>query len=135
MQEFKYLRAAVIGQWLALIVSIGIAVFEEKWLPSELQSYLQKSESPPSSSKEVLFVVLGIVSFAGYIISSIGIWRKSRWAPRVYLYSNVLGGLSLLLSGPVVLGPWSYLFGDINVFLIGITVGLIYYSPVKELFQ
>jgi hypothetical protein len=123
------LKLAVISQWVFVIICVVARILEEKYLPVNLAEYAANLHCAKSSMVEMIF-------FFAYFVSSIGLLFKKCWAPKIYLFSN-MGGLLIMgfLFRIKIITPLSDIFSEISTALIGFTICLIYFSPLKEEFK
>jgi hypothetical protein len=130
------LKLAVISQWVFVIICVVARILEEKYLPVNLAEYAANLHCAKSSMVEIFIAVIDLIFFFAYFVSSIGLLFKKCWAPKIYLFSN-MGGLLIMgfLFRIKIITPLSDIFSEISTALIGFTICLIYFSPLKEEFK
>ena len=135
MNVLTWLHVTIIGQWMALIVWGGIGYFEAKLLPHDLQIYAQSQIGIPTNFKGIVILCAEAVSFVSYVIATIGVLKKLRWSRRIYTYAVVSALFISFLSELRISGPTTNAFEDLNILLMGVTIGILYFSPLNELFN
>lgn len=135
MSDFGKLKGAVLAQWILLVASSISGTFEAKGLPSALKSFRSNPNYNFHDFQSMAIVIAAIIAFVAYLVSSIGLLKRWKWSRNVYLLSNIIGPVLALFLGPLVMAPGENLLGSMNVVLIGVTIGILYFSPVKEAFR
>ncbi len=131
----RILKLALIYQWMFLIAAVIAGILEEKYLPANLAAYVTNRDNAELSIVETLTFVIGLVFLFAYFVSSIGLLLIKHWAPKIYLFSNIVGLLIIPFIGIEIKTPLSSTLDDVTTALIGFTICLIYLSPLKEEFK
>ncbi len=124
---------------LRLLILLQIPV----GLAMGLASYLTSSSLPfalqsISANKDLIVpgaTVLAIGFALAYLASNICLFVVWRGAPVFYLVTTIVVQLLSLLLGPFVTTGWTDLCETCLTLLNGLTLGLIYFSPAREIFQ
>lgn len=116
-----------VGTLLALVV-------EFKDLPAALRMYVASTEQKEQNAAEVLILVVGVPLGITSVIGLCALWRSAR-----FLYTTcVILGLALMLldrESYVVMGPLASVLDSLCSIAGGITLGLLYFSPLKAVFE
>ena len=135
MNSEKLIRISIIIQLVLLLLSMIIGLFEGHHLPPLLNEYLSLKENAELSSVQSIALIFGVIALLGYFIACIGVFKFKIWSRSLYLWSNVLGLLSLPFWGITIMTPFSYLCDEGATVLIGITIAFLYFSESKEQFE
>lgn len=135
MNTSKIIRSSIIVQWALIALGFTISFFEENNLPPALKNYLKLENEAGLSNIETIGLCLLSVALLGFIVSSIGVYLFKRWSRSLYLWSNIFGFWTLPFLGVTITTPYSDMFGGASTFVIGMTVGLLYFSDAKEHFE
>ncbi len=135
MRNLTWIRTIVIGQWITLIVWGGIRYFESRSLPRDVQIYMQNNMGRPTTLMGITLVCIEVILFVSYIIATIGILKKRNWSRRVFAYFTVSAAFLSLFAKPRVSGPIADTLGELHVFLMGVTIGILYFSSLDELYK
>ncbi len=129
------MKSLIIAQWIILIAAIASGFVEEKYLPDMLIFYLAEQEAAGFTSAEnITFSVISLF-FVGYLISSIGLLCMKRWSRSLYLNVNIGLIIVTFFVGPQIVTPVSFALNDIYMAMVGLTIGLLYFTDTKELFE
>ena len=133
--SIRALRISIIVQWVLIVAAIVFGIYEERYLPAVLRSYLNEQDSKPLSSGEI--VVLGSALFfvLGLIVTSIGLYRLKRWARTAYVVCSVFGTVLFLFMGPSVTPPIEGTIEYVANATEGFTIALLYFSSAREYFE
>lgn len=92
----------------------------------------QQSTSSVSYILIIIFVLLILVSL---ITTYVGLFRFSSWAPRMTVFTTLLGTLSLPVMGVSVSSGWEAMLTDLSTTFWGVILALVYFSPIKDKFK
>ena len=125
-------------QWAFGFLSVIINIYGRKSLPLELQTYLNSAGNPELSvayHNIISFAVPPILFFVNFI-ASIGVFLIRSWARKIYLCSlSLYPLLHIILGGILVSRPYACTLNDYSLILVGFTIGLLYFSPLKRFFE
>ena len=80
-------------------------------------------------------VAIGIPLLILYIVSSAGLFLFWRPARIFYLVTTIVGLLVAPFFGPYVDSGWATMFDEAAITVSGFILALIYYSPLKDVFD
>jgi hypothetical protein len=124
---------------ILIVVEIGLAILggvvsqlTASLLPESLRAF-SEAKSQVEQSLVTLRVAFPLIILS--LVSSIGLfffWRPSRI---LYLISSVLGLLLAPFFGPYVDAGWGKAFEDAALVISGVILALVYFSPLKSLYE
>jgi len=110
-------------------------VFTTSLLPEELQAYERAVAEADYSTREWVLLGVAIVLLICVLVSNIGLfvfWRPAR----LLYFCTLMGGVALApFYGPYVDAGWGTLFGEAAMIISGVILALIYYSPLRGLYE
>ena len=115
-------------------VTIGavLSIALESSLPEPLRDYLASVAEAEATGAEWLVAGAGVVLLCLYMISLIGLWFFWPPARGMYLATTLAGFALYPFFGPTVEDGWSALCGDLAMFLAGVVLAVIYWTPLAE---
>lgn len=122
-------------QWLLIVVGVIAGLYEERYLPEMLRTYVNAEDSKALSSFEIVAMSSGVILLLGLIISSIGVYRLKQWGRNMYIACAVLGTALILFMGPSVTPPLQGTFEFLANAAEGFTIALLYLSTASEHFK
>jgi len=138
MSQRSFQILVVFSQILAIAIVL-VQYVTESSLPPELLGYLNTYETILVPDRFALFELLTnipflIETFLG-VLAAVGLILFRAWGRSVFLvYVGTVTALTVL-TGPHVNTGWTGLVGYISSLAEGVILGLIYLSPIKELFK
>ncbi len=135
MSIIKILKVTIILQWLFIILSVISGFIEESYLPKLLLKWVEEDDLNIENNFILLPMLLLLILFFLYIISSIGVFRLKQWAKKPYTLSNIMLGVIIISFGSGVYTPLAVAFDYYSTLSIGFTMALIYYTPAKNEFK
>jgi hypothetical protein len=131
----RVLRILVLCE-LGLVAAEVVALFwQEKSLPPLLQEYLATEISTQLAPARFLYVLGGVVPFAGFVIGSIGLMRLWRPARELFLTSLIVMELVGLLSRPKVFAPPVALLDTVGSIIVGAILAVTYFTEIRVSFS
>jgi len=125
------LRHLIVWQWLLAALSILIFQLEVDRLPFLLREYAALEAAREASAADAATGWLALLWAVGSLAASVGIFLLRRWSRPLFLAMAVLGcGLQALLE-PSVTTAWSVAAETGAQVLVGVTIGVLYFSPVR----
>ena len=125
------LRHLVVWQWLLAALSILIFQLEVDRLPFLLSEYAALEAARAPSAADAATGWLALLWAVGSLAASVGVLLLRRWSRPLFLAMALLGcGLQALLE-PSVTTAWSVAAETGAQLLVGVTIGVIYFSPVR----
>lgn len=125
------LRHFVVWQWVLACLSIVFFQVEIEHLPFLLQEYAAAEAARPPTAADAIVGWLALLWAVGSLAASAGVFALRRWARPLFLAMALLGcGLQALLEPSVTTG-WSVAAETAAQVLVGVTLGVVYFSPVR----
>jgi len=125
------LRHLVVWQWLFAALSILIFQLEVDRLPFLLREYAALEAARAPSAADAVTGWLALIWAGGSLAASVGVFLLRRWSRPLFVAMAILGcGLQALLEPSVTTG-WSVAAETGAQVLVGVTIGVIYFSPVR----
>lgn len=130
----RIFRCLVILTITSSIMSIVLYFLERNSLPIEVKEYLLKQDAQMPSRDHVLLLGVSILGVLLFVTSFIGLYVF--WPPARFIYTIfILIGLFIPLYCGLAIEPRGVAFwGAASEILDGIVLGMIFTSPVNELF-
>jgi len=120
---------------LGLVAAEVVALFwQEPYLPPLLQEYLASDLDSPLSPARFLYVLGGLVPFAGFLIGSIGLMSLWRPARELFLTSLIVFELLGLLSRPQIFAPPVAVLDTANSMVVGAILAITYFTDLRMYF-
>jgi len=128
------LRQLVVWQWILAGFSIAIFEFEVEGLPPLLQEYavLEAAREPGAADAAVGW--LSLLWVLGSFVASAGVFLLQPFARPLYLGMAVVGCVLQALLEPSVTTAWSVSAETGVQVLVGVTLGVLYFSAAREHF-
>ena len=131
----QILKNLIIAQWIVLFAAIFIGVIERQYLPDSLRIYLEEIAKAEMTLAETANLSIILIALVAYLISSVGLLLYKGWGRWLYLYSNIVGFVIGPLLGPMINPPFAGSLDDLSTALVGLTIGVIYFSDAKKFFE
>jgi hypothetical protein len=132
MPSKSFLRTLIVVEIGLVILDIVVSLLTVSLLPESLRAF-SEAESQGERGLVVLRVAFPvIILWLGSIIGLFFFWRPSRI---LYLISIVLWLLLQPFCGPYVDAGWGTAFEDAAMIVSGVILALIYFSPLKSLYE
>lgn len=125
------LRHLVVWQWVLASLSILFFQLEVERLPFLLREYAVAEAARPATAMDALVGWLTLLWAAGSLAASIGLFALRRWARPLFLAMALLGCALQALLEPSVTTGWSVVAETAAQVLVGVTIGVVYFSPVR----
>ena len=135
MDSKQILKNLIIAQWIVLFAAIFIGVIERQYLPDSLRIYLEEIAKAEMTLAETANLSIILIALVAYLISSVGLLFYKGWGRWLYLYSNIVGFVIGPLLGPMINPPFAGTLDDLWAVLVGLTIGIIYFSDAKKFFE
>ena len=130
----RVLRHLVVWQWVFACLSIVIFQLEVERLPFLLKTYAAVEAARPPGALDVAVGWLSLVWAIGSLAASAGVMALRRWARPAFLVMALLGCVLQALLEPSVTTAWSVAAETAAQVLVGVTLGVLYFSPVRGRF-
>ena len=128
------LRHLVVWQWVFAGLSILIFQLEVAQLPFLLQEYAAREALREPAPADALVGWLTLLWAVGSLAAGVGVWLLRRWARPAFLAMASLGCVLQALLEPSVTTGWSVAAETVAQVLVGVTLGVLYFSPVRVRF-
>ena len=125
------LRHLVVWQWILACLSIVIFQLEVERLPFLLQEYAAAEAVRPATMADAVVGWLTLLWAVGSLVASVGVFALRRWARPFFLVMALLGCVLQALLEPSVTTGWSVAAETAAQVLVGVTIGVVYFSPVR----
>jgi hypothetical protein len=125
------LRHLVVWQWIFACLSIAFFQAEIERLPFLLQQYAAAEAARPATTADAMVGWLTLLWAVGSFAASVGVFALRRWARPVFLAMALLGCVLQALLEPSVTTAWSVAAETAAQVLVGVTLGVVYFSPVR----
>jgi hypothetical protein len=135
MDAVKALKTAIVAQWLLIVTSASISIFEEQYLPNVLKQYVDAEFERSLSTFEIGLYAISILILFVMLHTSIAIYRLKPWAKKPYTFIVIIGAMIYLFIGPQIMTPVGSMLDYISTLSIGFTLGLLYFSKVSTKFE
>ncbi|GMU20107.1 MAG: hypothetical protein AMXMBFR13_02070 [Phycisphaerae bacterium] len=129
------LRTLIVAEIGIGIISIVVSLFTESMLPEPLRAFLEAESEAEITAREMVMIAAAIPLIILLLVSSIGLFFFWRPARILYLLTVVLGLAMTPLLGPYVDSGWATTFEEIAVIISGVILALVYYSPLRDLYE
>lgn len=130
----RALRFAVVAQWVFAAASVLLFELEAPRLPTELQAYAVDEATTAGSSGDFITGLFAAFWLLASLTASAGVWVLARWARLPYLATGLLGCLLMGALEPAVTSPWSTAAETLVHLLVGLAIGLLFWSPAAAEF-
>jgi len=130
----RVLRQLVLWQWILAGLSILGFELEVDRLPFLLLEYAAAEAARPATAADAAIGWLTLSWGIGSLAASIGIVALRHWARPLYLAMALLGCVLQALLEPSVTTPWSVAAETAAQVLVGVTLGVVYFSPLRDRF-
>ena len=136
MKPYDMLIASIVLQWLFLAASAFAGWRERSQLTGVLAECRRALDAQPFTSFQIALVLLGAALVIVNFIASAGLCKLKRWSRTLYLGSTIAGTVVVLLFfEPDLTTPVSCFFSEWGTLFIGITLSLVYVSPLGHEFK
>ncbi len=129
----RVLRLALVFQWLLALASVVLFRVEQSRLPDVLREYGATQGGSTSLSAE-LVGWYALFWLAGSLVATAGAFLLKPWSRPLFLVMAVLGIALTGLLEPSITSPGSAAAETAAQILVGVILGLVYFSPLKEHF-
>lgn len=131
MNSKRLIRILIISQWIILIAVIISGAIERRYVNDVLRTYVTQRDNAVFTQYQVALII-GVIFLIAYMASSIGLLFYKKWGRWLYLYSNICGLAVVLFMGTEVVTPIAGFLDDVLGALVGLTIGILYFSDAKK---
>jgi hypothetical protein len=125
------LRHLVVWQWIFAGLSILVFQIEVDRLPFLLREYAAREALREPGTADALVGWLTLLWAVGSLAAGGGVWLLRRWARPAFLAMAILGCVLQALLEPSVTTGWSVAAETVAQVLVGVTIGVLYFSPAR----
>jgi len=130
------LRTLVVLEFSLAILAGAVSWATESSLPEPLRAYVQaQAEREWPDRYLVMLAAIGGPLLLAYVVASVGLFLFWRPARPLYLVTVIGGVLLTPALGPYVDSGWGEMLGAVGGMVTGAILALIYFSPLKELYE
>ena len=131
----KLFRLSLIAYIFFSVSSVVAGFYSSYLLSLNLQNHINAQAEESILFPRVIIFLLMIPAFLMFIASLVGLFRWKLWGRKIFLFSNIFLYCFLPFIGPFVLSGTDHFFQHIGSALIGLILGLAYFSPVAQRFE
>jgi phosphoglycerol transferase MdoB-like AlkP superfamily enzyme len=131
----RLLRILVVAELLMIVLGVAVALLTEPSLPEPLRDWVQAEAEVEPTAGFLVLTGFGFLMVVALVVSNIGLFFFWRFARPLYLVTTLAPVLLLPAFGPDVSSGWAAMFDDLGMILSGIIIALIYWSPLRDLFE
>jgi len=124
------LRAAIICEWVFIILQVVSSFMFKDTLPELLQQWLVRKQEACITSFDIMFLFLAIPLLIAYLISSVYLLLLKKWAKWTYLVSLLFMAILVVLDGPDLSNAIESLFAELASICSGIIIALVFFTNV-----
>ncbi|MCX7008632.1 MAG: hypothetical protein NTY53_15500, partial [Kiritimatiellaeota bacterium] len=136
MNHRRTLVTFVALQWIFLILEEIAKTIELQHLSGVLRECSTYIAGLPLTPLQRPLILLGGALLIANFVASVAMCFLKAWARTLYLSSFLLAGVVvILIFEPELNTPSGEWFGDCGTICTGITIGLLYWSPLAERFK
>ena len=128
-------KLLIIVKWVLYILIAVVSLLAERFLPPELRSYIEGIRNSPATTEGWILFAVNIAFLLFVIVLSVGLFRFKKWAKNLLLPSYIIGILLTPFYGPNIQTSWSGSISYVSSLVDGMILALVYYSPVREMFE
>ena len=133
MKSNKILIASVVLQWLLLIASVIAGLLEQSRLTGIFAECRNAINAHHFTPYQIAILLFGGVLVIVNLIASVGLCRLKRWARTLYIWSYIAGTITVLVFfEPDIITPVSNIISEWGTIFVGITISLMYWSPLAK---
>jgi hypothetical protein len=135
MPSKSFLRILIVVGIGLVILGVAVSLLTASLLPESLRAFWKAEIQGEMTARDLGMLRVTFPAIILWLGSSIGLfffWRPSRI---LYLISIVLSLLLTPFSGPYVDAGWGTAFEDAAMIVSGVILALVYFSPLKSLYE
>lgn len=125
------LRTCILVSAFLTLVALAVALADDSLLPKELAEWKAAQETEDDAAAMIVGLVLVMPLIAALIASMVGLFMFKKWGAWLYLGVSLLGALLMLIEPNVESGLSAFL-SDLDTFVVGITLGIAFFSKALE---
>lgn len=135
----RNLRLLVIADLLLVVLGVVVGLLSEDSLPEPLRVFVRAQREADRdadlTTNEWIGVAIGFPLIIAMLVSHVGLFLF--WRPARVLYvASLIGLIALsLFLGPHVSTGWVQAIDTASLTITGMVLALIYWSPLKELYE
>ena len=127
----KTLHVALVLQWIFIAVTIAAEVGLQHTLPDHLRYDAAANDESLTTTLDHASFIAGCLGLLAFLVSSIGLWLRHRWARRLYLIVTLLFPLLTLTDPPSAHPVVVDMIEEYSCLVPGFILALCYFGPVR----
>jgi hypothetical protein len=131
----KILRRLILCEIMLIPPTLYLSLFEEQYLPSELQSYLKSVASQDLNIKDWLAIGFGLPYIVLVIGAWIALWYGSRSGRLLYTSAWIVSSLLSGFLAPYITGHIQASLEPLLGLVPGFILGLLYFSDLRLTYE
>jgi len=135
MPSKVFLRTLIVAEISLGAISVVVSLLTESALPEPLRAFVKAEAEAEMTVGPMIMIATTIPLVILFFLSSIGLFFFWRPARIVYLIATVAGLLLTPFFGPYVDLGWATAFDEAAILVSGVILSLIYFSPLKDLYE
>ena len=135
MPSKAFLRTLIVAEIALGIISVVLSLLTESALPEPLRAFVKAESEAEMTPRIMIMIATTVPAIILWILSSVGLFFFWRPARILYLIVNVAGLLVAPFFGPYVDAGWGTAFDEAAILVSGVILALIYFSPLKDLYE
>lgn len=125
------LRTCILVSAFLTLVALAVSLADDSLLPKELAEWKAAQGTEDDAAAAIVGLVLVMPLLAALIASMVGLFMFKKWGAWLYLGVSLLGALFMLMEPNVESGLSAFL-SDLDTFVVGITLGIAFFSKALE---
>ena len=135
MPSKVFLRTLIAAEVALCIISVVVSLLTESALPDPLRAFLDAEAKAEMAARDMMLFAAATPLFILLVVSSVGLFFFWRPARILYLIDTVAGLVVAPFFGPYVDAGWGTALGEVATIVSGVILALIYFSPLKDLYE
>jgi hypothetical protein len=129
------LRVLIVAQFVTGVASLVVSQIATPSSTAALRDKAEPFEYGFSPFVGQILLAIFVVFFVAAVVSWIGLFLFWRPARLLFVITTLLLLLPTLLGGPHINAGVSAMLGEIVSIITGVILALVYFSPLKDLYQ
>jgi hypothetical protein len=129
------LRTLIVMEIVLGFTSVVVSFITEPMLPEPLRAFVNAESEEAITAYDMILLAFGIPLILLFLVSSIGLFLFWRPARILYVVTIVAGFVLTPIFGPYVDAGWGRIFEDAAVVVSGVILGLVYFTPLREMYD
>ena len=126
--KFRLLVATTLS---IMVVAIFDVFYSLSNLPPELVDFVNNQSSNSFGMFDTVFLLFGLLALVG----NVGLLFFAKWSPFAYTVGFIFSSLDTLTYSPSIQTGLQATLYEVNIFLTGFIIALLYFSNVSSYFK